>query len=234
MKRPYRWLFWGTIILALLVFFVGSLSIVGILSGLLISGAAVFAMMRWGTFRREYIWLFGGTIFTFIIALSAFFEGRGEVGIVIGLLGLYGAGTIWFGREQPSSAFQESPHKFPIHGTEKLQIVLVDEGMALGRSIIFAYFTPGSGRIEKHKFIARVFSSPNGAYNFDSEGFLRPITLASFYNRGVLIEASQSDEARDAWKRLRARIESCGWRKTGEARGPGSDWYSYLYERSHP
>jgi hypothetical protein len=71
-------------------------------------------------------------------------------------------------------------HKVPIHGIEELEIQLVDEGVVWGRSIIFAYLTPGSGRIQKHKFVARVTSSPHGPYNFDSESFEEPITLASF------------------------------------------------------
>jgi hypothetical protein len=117
--------------------------------------------------------------------------------------------------------------------TETLEIVLVNEGMALGRSIFFNYleavFSGGAGRLEKRKFVARVFSSPNGPYDFASVSFLQPITRESFDYRGVLIEAPQSRDAVNAWNQLRGLIESRGWQRPQKR--VDSPWYSYRYER---
>jgi hypothetical protein len=78
------------------------------------------------------------------------------------------------------------------HQTEKLEIILLNEGEAFFRGTLFTYlqaaFGGGGGSLEKRKFVAHVFSSPKGAYNFASERFLQPITLESFDYWGVPIE----------------------------------------------
>jgi hypothetical protein len=120
-----------------------------------------------------------------------------------------------------------------MYRTETLEIQLVNEGMVLGKSILFGYvnaaFGGGGGSLDKCKFVAHVIS-PNH-YDFDSERFLQRITRQSFDYRGILIEAPQSDNAIvNAWDRLRGRIEHRGWRQIGV--GPqGPYWYSYRYER---
>jgi hypothetical protein len=119
-----RWLLGGTIITFLASFFLfmsAGINIVGIMIGLLVSGTTVFAMMRlplWtrmlgargsvsgnavsimmrlDTFRREYIWLSGGAIFTFVVALFVLISASATIdGTLAGLFGLLGVGTAAF------------------------------------------------------------------------------------------------------------------------------------------
>jgi hypothetical protein len=119
-----------------------------------------------------------------------------------------------------------------MYGIETLEIQLVNEGMPLGKSILFGYvnaaFGGGGGSVDKCKFVARVIS-PNH-YDFDSESFLQRITRQSFDHRGLLIEAPQSDQTvLNAWNRLRGRILSRGWH---EVKTTDSNWYRrYSYWR---
>jgi hypothetical protein len=116
--------------------------------------------------------------------------------------------------------------------TERLKIILVNEGMALLRSFFYTYlvalFGGGGGSLDKCKFIARLYS-PDGTYDLYSKSFLQPLTLASFDDRGVRIEKTQ--EAKDALDELRKLIESDGWREE-KTTGSRSPWYNYSYQ--HP
>jgi hypothetical protein len=70
-----HWLFWGTIFTFIASFFLfmsAGGSIGSIIIGLLVSGAAVFVMMRLGTFRRELIWLSGGQSLPLLLLCSSF------------------------------------------------------------------------------------------------------------------------------------------------------------------
>jgi tetratricopeptide (TPR) repeat protein len=100
---------------------------------------------------------------------------------------------------------------------EYLEIILVDEGMALGSSLVFGML--GGTSIEKLKLVARVFSS-NGSYDLTSASYTE-----AFYGQETV--GLRSKDGNKALNQLDAELRRLGWQQTGV----GSQWFSYQYQR---